>query len=94
MRRKVKNRNMVKPDLKFNSEKVEKFINCVMERGKKNTARSAVYDAFEVIKEKAKVENPISAPAALAEVPMATAEVALAREVLPRAVDPLPEAFA
>jgi small subunit ribosomal protein S7 len=59
MRRKVKNRNMVKPDLKFNSEKVEKFINCVMERGKKNTARSAVYDAFEVIKEKAKVENPM-----------------------------------
>lgn len=59
MRRKVKNRNIVKPDLKFNSEKVEKFINRVMERGKKQTAREIVYGAFDVIKEKAKVVNPI-----------------------------------
>jgi small subunit ribosomal protein S7 len=59
MRRKVKNRNIVKPDLKFNSEKVEKFINRVMERGKKQTAREIVYGAFDVIKEKSKVENPI-----------------------------------
>jgi small subunit ribosomal protein S7 len=59
MRRKVKNRNIVKPDLKFNSEKVEKFINRVMKSGKKQTAREIVYGAFEVIKEKAKVENPI-----------------------------------
>jgi small subunit ribosomal protein S7 len=59
MRRKVKNRNIVKPDLKFNSEKVEKFINRVMLSGKKQTAREIVYEAFEVIKEKAKVANPI-----------------------------------
>ncbi len=59
MRRKVKNRNIVKPDIKFNSEKVEKFINRVMERGKKQTAREIVYGAFDVVKEKAKVENPI-----------------------------------
>ena len=59
MRRKVKNRNIVKPDLKFNSEKVEKFINRVMERGKKQTAREIVYGAFDIVKEKAKVENPI-----------------------------------
>lgn len=59
MRRKVNNRNIVKPDIKFNSEKVEKFINRVMERGKKQTAREIVYGAFEVIKEKAKVANPI-----------------------------------
>jgi small subunit ribosomal protein S7 len=59
MRRKVKNRNIVKPDIKFNSEKVEKFINRVMLNGKKQTAREIVYGAFEVIKEKAKVANPI-----------------------------------
>lgn len=59
MRRKVKNRNIVKPDIKFNSEKVEKFINRVMVNGKKQTARTIVYGAFEVIKEKAKVANPI-----------------------------------
>ena len=54
MRRKVKNRNIVKPDIKFNSEKVEKFINRVMVCGKKQTAREIVYGAFEVVKEKAK----------------------------------------
>jgi small subunit ribosomal protein S7 len=59
MRRKVNNRNIVKPDLKCNSEKVEKFINRVMQCGKKQTAREIVYGAFDVIKEKAKVENPI-----------------------------------
>ena len=59
MRRKVKNRNIVKPDIKFNSEKVEKFINRVMLNGKKQTAREIVYDAFDVIKEKAKTENPL-----------------------------------
>jgi small subunit ribosomal protein S7 len=48
---------MVKGDIKFNSEKVSKFINYVMERGQKQTARGIVYDAFEIVKEKAKVED-------------------------------------
>lgn len=59
MRRKVKNRNIVKPDLKFNSEKVEKFINTLMLNGKKNTARTILYGAFDIVKEKAKIENPL-----------------------------------
>ncbi len=59
MRRSVKNRNKVKPDIVFNSEKVEKFINYVMEKGKKNTARKVVYGAFDLIKERAKVEDPM-----------------------------------
>jgi small subunit ribosomal protein S7 len=59
MRGKVKNRNIVKEDVVFNSQKVEKFINYVMERGKKNTARSIVYTAFELIKDKAKVADPM-----------------------------------
>lgn len=59
MRRKVKNRNVAKPDIAFNSQKVEKFINYVMERGKKNTARRIVYTAFDIIKDKEKVENPL-----------------------------------
>jgi len=54
MRRKVKNRNIVKPDIKFSSTKVEKFINYVMEQGKKNAAREIVYGAFELVKEKTK----------------------------------------
>ena len=59
MRRKIKNRNIVKPDVSFNSTKVEKFINYVMGEGKKNTARKIVYDAFNEIKAKEKVEDPI-----------------------------------
>jgi small subunit ribosomal protein S7 len=59
MRRKVKNRNIVGPDLTYSSPKVGKFINYVMESGKKNTARKVVYEALTIIKEKEKVEDPI-----------------------------------
>ncbi len=59
MRRKVNNRNIPKPDIKFESDKVAKFINYVMERGKKNTANKIVYGAFDVVKEKMNVENPL-----------------------------------
>jgi small subunit ribosomal protein S7 len=59
MRGAVKNRNIAKPDIIFNSQKVEKFINYVMQKGKKNTARKIVYEAFDLIKTKAKVENPM-----------------------------------
>ena len=47
------------PDFQYNSTKVEKFINYVMKGGKKNTARSIVYGAFDVIKEKTKNDNPL-----------------------------------
>jgi small subunit ribosomal protein S7 len=59
MRRKIKNKHPLEADYKFDSVKVTKFTNYVMESGKKNTARKIVYDAFDAIKEKAKVENPL-----------------------------------
>jgi small subunit ribosomal protein S7 len=59
MRRKVTNRNIVDPDLTYNSQKLSKFINCVMWDGKKNTARKIVYAAFDVIKEKTENPNPL-----------------------------------
>ena len=59
MRRKVNNRNIAGPDGVYASEKVGKFINYVMEQGKKNTARKIVYGAFDVLKEKEKVANPL-----------------------------------
>jgi small subunit ribosomal protein S7 len=59
MRRKVKNRNIVGPDLTYNSAKIGKLINYVMEAGKKNTARSIVYKALESIKEKDKAADPV-----------------------------------
>ena len=59
MRRPVKNRHMVSPDLKYNSLKLEKFINYVMEAGKKDTPRKVVYAALADIQERTKVENPL-----------------------------------
>lgn len=52
MRRKVTNRNIVSPDPTYDSIKVGKLINYIMDSGKKNSARSIVYGAFDVIKEK------------------------------------------
>ncbi len=59
MRRPVKNRNIPKPDSRYSSVKVSKFINHIMERGKKDIARKIVYQAFDEIKKKAEVENPL-----------------------------------
>ena len=59
MRRKVTNRNMVKPDIKYGSERLEKFINSIMQDGKKNTARTIVYGALAIVKEKDSVEDPL-----------------------------------
>lgn len=57
MRRKVTNRNIVGKDHKYQSEKVGKFINYIMLRGQKETARKIVYEALDEVKEKAKVED-------------------------------------
>lgn len=59
MRRPVKNRNIVSPDIKYGSTKLEKFINSIMWSGKKTIARSAVYDALDIVKEKEGVEDPM-----------------------------------
>lgn len=56
MRRKVTNRNIVGKDYLYDSEKIGKFINYIMLRGQKETARSIVYSALEEIKEKTKQE--------------------------------------
>jgi small subunit ribosomal protein S7 len=49
-------RHPVNPDYKFNSVKVAKFINYIMERGKKSVANKIVYEAFEFIAEKMKAD--------------------------------------
>jgi len=58
MRRKVKNRNIVKPDFAHKSQKVGQLINYTMKDGKKNTAMKCVYGAFDIIKEKAQ-QDPL-----------------------------------
>lgn len=59
MRRKIKNKKDLQPDLVYNSTKVAKLVNYIMEKGKKNIARKIVYDAMDIIKEKTKIQNPL-----------------------------------
>lgn len=44
-------RRPVTPDLLYGSEVITRFINQVMERGKKSTAESLVYKALDIMKE-------------------------------------------
>lgn len=39
-------------DLRFDSDIIQKFINIIMERGKKNIARSIVYGAMDILGKK------------------------------------------
>lgn len=50
-RREVPERK-VSPDLKYKSEMVSRFVNCIMRDGKKSIALSMIYDAFEIIEKK------------------------------------------
>ena len=59
MRRPVKNRNIRTPDRKYNSLKLSMLVNYVMKEGKKSVAEKVVYDALEVIKTSAKIEDPM-----------------------------------
>ena len=54
MRRNRAERRAVIPDPRYNSQTVAKFINNVMERGKKSLASRVVYDAFDIMEERAK----------------------------------------
>ncbi len=50
MRHPIKKPRTWKPDLKYSSETVTRFINAVMLDGKKDTARKIVYGALDIIK--------------------------------------------
>jgi len=52
MRGKRAPKRVITPDPRYNSEVVARFINYIMQDGKKNTARRVVYSAFDIIKEK------------------------------------------
>ncbi|MDQ3249215.1 MAG: 30S ribosomal protein S7, partial [Chloroflexota bacterium] len=47
-------RRSVTPDPRYNSELVARFVNSIMERGKKSLASRIVYDAFGLMEERAK----------------------------------------
>ena len=52
MRRRRAKKRRIDPDPRFNDLLVSKMINIIMERGKKATAESILYGAFDVLKEK------------------------------------------
>ncbi|MFH1656427.1 MAG: 30S ribosomal protein S7 [Candidatus Nealsonbacteria bacterium] len=56
-KKKIQKRD-IEPDPIYNNVLVSKFVNKVMERGKKTIARKIVYGAFDIIKEKTK-KDPI-----------------------------------
>ena len=45
---------VVEPDARYNSELVSRFVNKLMRGGKKSVALHVVYDAFEIIEQRAK----------------------------------------
>jgi small subunit ribosomal protein S7 len=50
---------MLKPDPRFNSKLVSKFVNCLMWDGKKSVAQGIFYGAMDIVKEKAKDVQPL-----------------------------------
>jgi small subunit ribosomal protein S7 len=58
MRRTKPERRKIEPDVKYNSELLQHFINRVMKKGKKSTARRVVYEAFDIMESRAN-QNPL-----------------------------------
>lgn len=59
-RRHSAEKRVIEPDPLYGSTVVAKFINKVMERGKKSLARRLVYTAIEKFADKVKTEDPLA----------------------------------
>ena len=59
MRRRRAERKENLPDPVYNSKILGKFINMVMERGKKSLSESIVYGALDIVKETMKDQDPL-----------------------------------
>ena len=51
--------SMLKPDARFNSKLVSKFINCMMWDGKKSISQKIFYDAMDVVTKQVKDVQPL-----------------------------------
>ncbi len=58
MRKNKSEKRRIAPDPRYNDLTLAKFVNSIMDQGKKATARSLVYGAFDIIAEKTK-EDPL-----------------------------------
>jgi small subunit ribosomal protein S7 len=59
MRRRRAEKREARPDPKYNSKLLGKFVNMLMERGKKSIAESIVYGALDTLKEQVKDKDTI-----------------------------------
>jgi small subunit ribosomal protein S7 len=59
-RKRVAVKRKTAPDPKYKSVLVSKFVNNLMKKGKKSTAQSILYGAFDIIEEKIK-KDPLAA---------------------------------
>jgi small subunit ribosomal protein S7 len=66
---------VILPDPKYKSELLAKFINRIMERGKKSRAEEIVYSALQTIGEKKKTDQPMTVLEAALENVRPTVEV-------------------
>lgn len=60
-RRRRAEKRVVAPDPVYNSELLAKFVNKLMEQGKKAVARRIVYNAIEKFAQRVKAEDPLAA---------------------------------
>lgn len=59
MRKKHASKRIPAVDPKYGDVLVNRFINNIMKDGKKHRAQTILYDAFEIIGERAKTQNPL-----------------------------------
>jgi len=59
MRRRRAEKREVLPDPKYHSKMISKFINVIMERGKKSTAENIVYHALDKLMKKTGKDNAL-----------------------------------
>ncbi len=64
----TKSEETLKPDPRYGDRTLSRFINCVMQDGKKAVAQRVVYDAFDIIQEKLGKETAPEAPKESVEV--------------------------
>ncbi|EKD34396.1 MAG: hypothetical protein ACD_75C02358G0002 [uncultured bacterium] len=58
-RRRMIQKRLIEPDPRYNSVLVSKFVNGLMERGKKSIARTIFYDAMDLLGARVKEAEPI-----------------------------------
>ena len=54
MRRPVKNKRIIEPDIKYSDVLIAKFINKIMRAGKRSVARKILYSALEIAEKQTK----------------------------------------